>query len=466
MKSISSPIIITAIFLLVSQSFSFAESLEDQIITRNNSPIVLKDRTKFECQRFWWFIQISDCISCDKGGYVQEFSIYDVDFEKTFGEAIAREFNEKIELLKQNYLRAKSGIITESGSEKHFERPITKLSTKEQQDETTKERDFSTNNLLPSQIASLVYPSVVHLTMEMLNGQTTIASGFFVKDNIVATNKHVVEGAIRGFAKIIGQSGKFKILGTAGISRDVDVALLSIEGAKASPLKLGDSGNVKIGDHVYAIGNPLGLEGTFSEGVISNFQKYQNETLLQITAPISPGSSGGPLVNGQGEVIGLTAYTLRNSVAQNINFAVPAYSLKLLLSNITEVKALSVPSKQLRFSNQLKFITGGPNQQQPVYGNGFNRSVAQYIKWELDIYHDASDFDVHIDLASTWFRHVGEIIFRETYNQIRIPASPNPSGIFTFRGDWIQGWSDGRYNVSIIFNDKEVTRGSFMIYGK
>lgn len=95
-------------------------------------------------------------------------------------------------------------------------------------------------------------------------------------------------------------------------------------------MPLGNSDIVQVGDSVFAVGNPQGLEGTFSQGIISSIRQIGTETLLQLTAPISPGSSGGPVLNSQGEVIGVSVATFRGG--QNLNFAIPAKYLRELLT--------------------------------------------------------------------------------------------------------------------------------------
>lgn len=203
--------------------------------------------------------------------------------------------------------------------------------------------------LTTQQIAQKTFPSVVLLLMEDSNGQPiSIGSGFFVRDNIVVTNMHVIEGAKGGYAKIVGQKTKYNVAGTAGVDRRIDLALLSIEGIKAPSLPLGNSAEVQVGDEVYAVGNPLGLEGTFSKGIVSGVRHVGSESIFQITSPISPGSSGGPVVNTQGQVIGVTIATFQGG--QNLNFAIPVYYLASLLSNIKPVKPLntSVTSKKTK----------------------------------------------------------------------------------------------------------------------
>jgi hypothetical protein len=96
---------------------------------------------------------------------------------------------------------------------------------------------------------------------------------------------------------------------------------------------------VQVGDPVYAVGNPQGLEGTFSQGIISSIRDAGLDKLLQITAPISLGSSGGPVLNSKGEVIGVSVATFK--AGQNLNFAIPSNYLKALLPNSGLAKPLT-----------------------------------------------------------------------------------------------------------------------------
>ena len=189
------------------------------------------------------------------------------------------------------------------------------------------------------QVGEKAFPSVVFLVLEDANGQpVSMGSGFFVREGVVVTNLHVIEGASGGFAKIFGEKGKYKISGAVGIDTDTELVLLSIEGAKAPYLKLGDSGQVEVGDEISAIGNPLGLEGTFSAGIVSGVRIVGENTILQVTAPISPGCNGGPMLDTQGEVIGVSLAIFQRG--RSLNFAVPSYYLKSLLSKTTVAQSL------------------------------------------------------------------------------------------------------------------------------
>jgi S1-C subfamily serine protease len=100
-----------------------------------------------------------------------------------------------------------------------------------------------------------------------------------------------------------------------------DVAIIKAHGVDFRTLTLGDSDRLQVGEEVVAIGNPLSLESTVSNGIVSAIRTVDEGKFVQITAPISPGSSGGPLFNMSGEVVGITTSHLVGG--QNLNFAIP-----------------------------------------------------------------------------------------------------------------------------------------------
>lgn len=223
--------------------------------------------------------------------------------------------------------------------------------------------------LTTQQIAKKTFPAVVLLVMEDANGQPiSIGSGFFVREGVVATNFHVVEKSTGGYAKVVGQKKKHNISGIVGINQDVDLVLLSVAGVKTPSLPLGNSGQVQVGDEIYAVGNPLGLEGTFSKGIVSSIRSIGSETIFQLTAPISPGSSGGPILDTQGKVIGIAVATFEGG--QNLNFAIPVYFLNLLLSNTTPVKPLSIIAK--------------PKGRKSIFSNLGERNVEGVVGYAFD----------------------------------------------------------------------------------
>jgi len=215
-------------------------------------------------------------------------------------------------------------------------------------------------------IARKAFKSTVLLVMEDSNGQPlALGSGFFVRDGEVATNLHVVQGAARGYAKVVGRKAKYDIKGITAIDPKRDLVILKISGVRARPLAIGNSETVQIGDTVYAVGNPLGLEGTFSQGIVSSIREVGTDKLLQITAPISPGSSGGPVLNGKGEVIGVSVATLRGG--QNLNFAIPSNYLKALLRKTGPAKPLA-RAKPAKAQRSILAGFGGPSSEGVVGG--------------------------------------------------------------------------------------------------
>ncbi len=188
-------------------------------------------------------------------------------------------------------------------------------------------------------IAKKTFPSIVLLVMEDKNNQPiSLGSGFFISDNIIVTNAHVIEGAANGYAKLVNSKSKIDILGFSAIDEIHDLVLLEVTNSKTTKLKLGNSDLLEVGENIYAVGNPQGLEGTFSEGIISSIRNFDGHSIIQITAPISPGSSGGPLLNSKGEVIGIAFASFKSG--QNLNFAIPVKYLYDLLNNTKPLQKL------------------------------------------------------------------------------------------------------------------------------
>ena len=209
---------------------------------------------------------------------------------------------------------------------------------------------FCPINILPAQtvpeIAEKALAATVYLEMKDSNGKPLgFGSAFFVKPNLIATNYHVIAGAASGTAKLVGKYTTYKIEGWTATDENNDLALLKVSVSGIKPLIFGNSDAVKIGEAVYVAGNPKGLEGTFSDGIISSRRDKYTKERFQMTAPISPGSSGGPVLNSKGEVIGVSVAAHRDLDAQNLNFAIPSSYLKTLLT-------LSKPAKPLSQANQ------------------------------------------------------------------------------------------------------------------
>ena len=195
-----------------------------------------------------------------------------------------------------------------------------------------------------SNLIEVAKASIVLLVMnDRNNNPISFGSGFFVQPNTIATNYHVIVGAAHGTVKLVGMSTKYTIDSILAIDTDNDLALLKVSASSGiKPLTLiNDSDTVRIGERVFVVGNPEGLEGTLSDGIISNLHPLEDNKRLQMTAPISPGSSGGPVINRKGEVIGVAVGSRQALGAQNLNFAIPSNYLKKLLDQSESAIPLS-----------------------------------------------------------------------------------------------------------------------------
>jgi S1-C subfamily serine protease len=205
-----------------------------------------------------------------------------------------------------------------------------------------------------------VSPSVVNITSKSLvfnffygtvpqEGQ---GSGFILdKAGHVLTNFHVVEGANRGVQVMLSNKRAYaaKVIGTDKMH---DLALLQIDAPNLQSVTLADSTELSVGQKVYAIGNPFGLSGTMTRGIISSIRSIKNadgapiEDAIQTDAAINPGNSGGPLLNSRGEVIGINTMIASNGADQSsgIGFAIPINTAKAVLADLTRFGRVKRPS--------------------------------------------------------------------------------------------------------------------------
>jgi serine protease Do len=191
-----------------------------------------------------------------------------------------------------------------------------------------------------------VSPAVVSIQAMKINKakpqrrfETIVGSGVIIdKDGQILTNAHVVDGAASLTVTLdSGNKAPARILGLDPV---LDIALLRVDSVNALPAaRLGDSGAVKVGDEVVAIGNPIGLDQTMTRGIVSGLNRLlpgiSDEPMIQTDAPINPGNSGGPLVDRCASVVGIN--TLISEDAQSIGFAVPINAAKAILRDLREV---------------------------------------------------------------------------------------------------------------------------------
>jgi serine protease Do len=169
-----------------------------------------------------------------------------------------------------------------------------------------------------------------------------LGSGFFINpDGFLITNFHVTEGetqiSVEVYLQKNGQIERktYKQVRIVALNKFADLALLRIEdkdAPKFSSVTLGDSDKGVVGDRVFAIGSPLGLERTVTEGILSTkTRQFEGELYLQTTAQINPGNSGGPLFNLRGEVIGVT--NMKITFGEGLGFAIPVEAVKFFLNH-------------------------------------------------------------------------------------------------------------------------------------
>lgn len=202
----------------------------------------------------------------------------------------------------------------------------------------------TSQQLTPREIARMTLPSVVLVVMtNSASDEVTYGSGFFVKPDVVATNFHVIEKANKGYVRIVGEETKYEVIGVVGVDRSNDLALLKLRGVTGRPLPVVEDAAVAVGDSVFAVGNPKGLEGTFSQGIISSIRRDKQDSVLQITAAISPGSSGGPVLDASARVIGVAVGQIEGG--ESLNFAIPASYLAELLTREAKLVPLFTASR-------------------------------------------------------------------------------------------------------------------------
>lgn len=169
--------------------------------------------------------------------------------------------------------------------------------------------------------------SVVEITAESKTAVST-GSGFFYDDKgTVITNYHVIEGCTSATITVKG-GRSYEVTAVKGYDKNKDIAILSTTCSLSIPLDIREEG-VVTGETVYAIGSPLGLTGSFSDGIVSSVDRYiDGNKYIQTTAPLSHGNSGGPLVDKNGCLVGITSASF--SEGQNLNFAIPISEVKTI----------------------------------------------------------------------------------------------------------------------------------------
>ena len=179
-------------------------------------------------------------------------------------------------------------------------------------------------------------------------------SGFVIdKEGHILTNYHVISEAQQVEVTLHNRK-KYKA-SIVGVDKSHDLAIVQIKAPDLQPMTLGDSTNLQVGQKVYAIGNPFGLAGTLTRGIVSSIRQVQEpdgleiDEAIQTDAAINPGNSGGPLLNYHGEVIGINTL-LASSVGQSagIGFAIPINTAKAVLNDLVTLGRVRRPALGVR----------------------------------------------------------------------------------------------------------------------
>lgn len=204
-----------------------------------------------------------------------------------------------------------------------------------------------------------VAPSVAVVIATDANTQPlSYGTGFVVAPRTLATNFHVIQGAQSISVKVAGRDDPILVQLVEATDTEHDLALLRVDGMQGQPLPLTTT-RPTVGERLVSVGNPLGLESTVSEGIVSGIRQIGAYELYQITVPISPGSSGGPVLNARGEVVGVATASLEGG--QSLNFAVPAAYLDHLLKSPSTPRPVAQAARA-----SLRPRSDAPRDQAPV----------------------------------------------------------------------------------------------------
>jgi hypothetical protein len=211
--------------------------------------------------------------------------------------------------------------------------------------------------------------SVVRINVYDSAGEgTALGSGVVIERGIVITNCHVAKAGARLKVKYQREQYDASVIMA---DEQHDLCKLSVLSLNAPPVSLGKVANLHVGQKVYAIGSPQGLDLTLSDGMVSSLREGADGTIIQTTAPVSPGSSGGGLFTEQGVLVGIVTFQARSG--QNLNFAIPA-------DWITTISSTSAPERERDDERNASArpqdamataILGGWNCFGPLTGRGF-----------------------------------------------------------------------------------------------
>jgi tetratricopeptide (TPR) repeat protein len=220
----------------------------------------------------------------------------------------------------------------------------------------------SAQDFLPELVKRIKPSSVAIETFDAKGNTLSRGSGFFVAADRIVTNRHVIEKSTRVEIHLM-DGKKFVVKGVLAVDGEGDLAMLQVDVPKQLAVPLPIVRTVpQEGESIVVVGNPFGLEGSVSNGIVSAVREISGYgKIIQITAPISPGSSGSPVVNMYGQVIGIA--TLQAAEGQSLNFAIPSDRiLQLKVSELQTISSLTADTQKNKRSAAERYYSQGVAQ--------------------------------------------------------------------------------------------------------
>jgi S1-C subfamily serine protease len=234
---------------------------------------------------------------------------------------------------------------------------------------------FGQMALTTAQIAKRVSPSVVVIEGKTKSGDV-LGSGFIVsRDGKIVTNLHVVKD-MKTASVQLANGEIYDSVSVLVTDERYDLAILKVAGSDLPVLDLGNSDDLAAGEPAVIVGSPRGLEGTVTAGILSSVRDSgEGFKVLQTDAAVNPGNSGGPLVNGRGQAIGVVSFQLRS--AQGLNFAIPINYVRGLLNNLHAPMTF----EEMRRSRVAATVpTAGTTSSSPLRSSEKSPSAKKFIK--------------------------------------------------------------------------------------
>lgn len=276
-------------------------------------------------------------------------------------------------------------------------------------------------------------------------------SGVVINDKgYIVTNYHVLAGNER--LEVLHNDEIVPYVDIIGIDVEKDILILKIEEKKFPAIKIGNSKSLNIGQRIYAIGSPLGFENTISEGIISGLRSDQEtgKNFIQITASISPGSSGGAVVNDKGEVVGISTLTIKEG--QNLNFAIPIdEALSVEINSYLKDSAFkyfdwfskgNIAKEKGNYEEAIQyysfFIKKNPNNSNAYYNRGLTKLIIEDYKGAIQDFNTAIEINQYFDIAYM-SRGTAKYFLGDSKGAIRdfdksIAINPNQTSVYVARG--------------------------------